>query len=430
MSYTRSPLGSSIQAMLETFTALTNQKRQRRQQEFENDRLTRQEQRQAMLDARGDEAHQLNLQNARLQQGALERDAADEPRRRALDQVKSIKELLGDEGAFNSPDFIEQSAKAGINVPTQQVALPSREFGAGPKGLVAGPLSTPTEIADRAGVAPDTGAVLPGDVRAKATARAAAEAKAKAVTDFLKGATGGGINATGNPTVRDRAVADLAGMNPNQLYGPPRKSPEEIAEETRARREAELPFQQALLTMGANLRASSQPQQLNPNQVANQTRLLRQELQRATTGVREVRHQASLMDAGMAEARKGNLNAGSQAVLVTFQKILDPTSVVRESEYARSPQGLSIIQRMEGFLPRLMQGGPGVPLPELEKFAQLARIFATNAEKAAERASLPILMQADDLGIDRSRIIFQDDPKDNSTNPPPSNIRGARPGGR
>ena len=42
-----------------------------------------------------------------------------------------------------------------------------------------------------------------------------------------------------------------------------------------------------------------------------------------------------------------NPNAASQAVLVTFQKILDPTSVVRESEYARTFDGQAILDRMQ-----------------------------------------------------------------------------------
>ena len=64
--------------------------------------------------------------------------------------------------------------------------------------------------------------------------------------------------------------------------------------------------------------------------------------------------------------------AGSQAVLVTFQKILDPTSVVRESEYARSSSGLSVIERIKGATEKLGKGGAGVSVQELETFARLA----------------------------------------------------------
>jgi hypothetical protein len=87
--------------------------------------------------------------------------------------------------------------------------------------------------------------------------------------------------------------------------------------------------------------------------------------------MRELERQVTLMDAGMEAARKGDLAAGSQAVLVVFQKILDPTSVVRESEYARSAQGQSLMAQIEGKIEQLSKGGAGVPLSELEKYAAL-----------------------------------------------------------
>lgn len=49
--------------------------------------------------------------------------------------------------------------------------------------------------------------------------------------------------------------------------------------------------------------------------------------------------------------------ASDQALGVLFQKMLDPTSVVRESEYARTPQGAALLNQMTAFLPRLQKGG-------------------------------------------------------------------------
>lgn len=68
-----------------------------------------------------------------------------------------------------------------------------------------------------------------------------------------------------------------------------------------------------------------------------------------------------------------SLNAASQGVLVKFQKMLDPTSVVRESEYARSGAGQSLWQRIEGTYQKLQQGGAGVTMKELESFYQLSQ---------------------------------------------------------
>lgn len=96
---------------------------------------------------------------------------------------------------------------------------------------------------------------------------------------------------------------------------------------------------------------------------------------KAISPARELLRQSKLMHAGLEAARRGDMAAGSQAVLVTFQKILDPTSVVRESEYARSAAGQAVLSRIQGFAERLAQGGAGVPLEELERFAALADQF-------------------------------------------------------
>lgn len=111
---------------------------------------------------------------------------------------------------------------------------------------------------------------------------------------------------------------------------------------------------------------------LTPTAESNIVNRLSNQYTKASSSVAEITRQSKLMDAGLEAARKGDMAAGSQAVLVTFQKILDPTSVVRESEYARSAEGQSLLARAEGAFDRLTQGGAGVPLSELEKFKSLA----------------------------------------------------------
>ena len=60
--------------------------------------------------------------------------------------------------------------------------------------------------------------------------------------------------------------------------------------------------------------------------------------------------------------------AGSQAILISFNKFLDPTSVVRESEYACSATGQSALETLRGFVDKLSRGGAGVTLSELESY--------------------------------------------------------------
>lgn len=91
---------------------------------------------------------------------------------------------------------------------------------------------------------------------------------------------------------------------------------------------------------------------------------------------RELERQVRIMDAGMDAVRRGDLSQGAQQVLVTFQKILDPPSVVRDSEFWRSANGQSMLNRVRGAMERLSKGGVGVTADELQKFAELARATA------------------------------------------------------
>ena len=163
--------------------------------------------------------------------------------------------------------------------------------------------------------------------------------------------------------------------------------------------------------------AGSSPQEPEPAaptlEIGDQMRMenrLTDKWQEATKSLRDMRFQQTRMHAGLEAARAGDLNAGSQAVLVTFQKVLDPESVVRESEYARSPAGQGLMDRIRGIMPRLQQGGPGVTLAELETFVQLAdemvaRGADTNARLQSERERIE--RRADRYGIPHE-VIFED----------------------
>jgi hypothetical protein len=79
-----------------------------------------------------------------------------------------------------------------------------------------------------------------------------------------------------------------------------------------------------------------------------------------------------------AERVSGTLDEGhelmagaAQGVLVTFQKILDPTSVVRESEYERSASDLSFMGGLQAWYQQLVDGGT-VPLNVLKNFQSIA----------------------------------------------------------
>lgn len=146
---------------------------------------------------------------------------------------------------------------------------------------------------------------------------------------------------------------------------------------------------------------------LTPTMEANVINRMVTQWTKASEQTRELDRQVGLMRTGLEAARRGDMAQGAQAVLVTFQKILDPTSVVRESEYMRSAAGLDLLTRIEGSLERLAKGGAGVPLSDLEKFAKLAEEAAAVQKKALPAIKERIGRQADRFKIPRD-LVFED----------------------
>lgn len=186
-------------------------------------------------------------------------------------------------------------------------------------------------------------------------------------------------------------------------------SPEEIAAKRQADDDRDVAkagrIADAQASAHARYRQPARPEAMTPGQKFNATRALRNDFTRETAAAREVQTQYQLMSSALDAARRGDLAAGSQGVLVTFQKILDPTSVVRESEYARSASGQALLSRIEGAAQQLARGGAGVPVAELERFVRLAETFAQNQAQAAAETKAQIEAIANDFGIDPARVV-------------------------
>jgi hypothetical protein len=143
---------------------------------------------------------------------------------------------------------------------------------------------------------------------------------------------------------------------------------------------------------------------LTPNAALQTTRQLRNDYVRETKTATEIERQLSLMKASLEAVNKGSAAAGSQGVLVTFQKIIDPISVVRESEYARSASGLSLLSRLEGQWMKISQGGAGVTPADLKTFVDLAETFAVNQRKFTAETKQQIDSIADEFGLKKELI--------------------------
>jgi hypothetical protein len=134
------------------------------------------------------------------------------------------------------------------------------------------------------------------------------------------------------------------------------------------------------------------------------TQNLQDDWRKANAPTREMQRQYTLMEVGMRRFLEGDKIGGSNAVLMTFQKVLDPPSVVREAEYERIPGGLGLLQRMEGAYERLKSGGAGVPADEMQEIVSTAKEFLNVLSSFQEAEKLRLEETARRNGIDPALI--------------------------
>lgn len=69
---------------------------------------------------------------------------------------------------------------------------------------------------------------------------------------------------------------------------------------------------------------------------------------------------SALQEAMNATQRGGSPAAADQALIISFNKMLDPTSVVREGEFARSTQGQAYLDQIQAKIDSAIRGGAGL----------------------------------------------------------------------
>ncbi len=216
------------------------------------------------------------------------------------------------------------------------------------------------------------------------------------------------LRSAGNESQRRQVGAEAlgAGLNvPNALLEPTQAETERVRATEIERQNNEWNRREGVQENNIRTRPQRAPRsELTPGQAFSATRQLRNDFVRETAAARTVTQQLGLMKSSLAAAEKGDMAAGSQGVLVTFQKILDPNSVVRESEYARSASGQALLSRIEGAVAKLAQGGAGIPLSELKAFVSLGEQFVANQSKAANEAKSQVDAIASEYGLNPDHI--------------------------
>jgi hypothetical protein len=113
--------------------------------------------------------------------------------------------------------------------------------------------------------------------------------------------------------------------------------------------------------------------------------------------------------------------ASDQALGVLFQKMLDPESVVRESEFARTPEGAALMNQLLAVIPQLKLGGLKLLDEDRQALVAMARKLLQGAKITANRAFDEFETRADEIGLNK-KIVFGGAKKFDISEPRPSRV--------
>lgn len=92
------------------------------------------------------------------------------------------------------------------------------------------------------------------------------------------------------------------------------------------------------------------------------------------------------MQAAYGEAQKTkNFVAVDQALITLYNKLTDPTSVVRESEYARTAENIPLLNRIKGKVEKIKSGGAGLTEEERRALMDMATLMYRGYEDVRSR---------------------------------------------
>lgn len=138
---------------------------------------------------------------------------------------------------------------------------------------------------------------------------------------------------------------------------------------------------------------------LSTDQQMSQTRDLQKSWLALDAPLREMRRNLQIMNTAIG-GFDGDPVGTSEAVRVAFEKILDPTSVVREGEYARQGEGLSLLDRLDGLIQKYASGGGAIPKDILQQLVTTANTFANGLNSWNDAEGQRLEATASAYGID------------------------------
>lgn len=96
--------------------------------------------------------------------------------------------------------------------------------------------------------------------------------------------------------------------------------------------------------------------------------------------------------------------ASDQALGVMFQKMLDPDSVVRESEYARTPEGAAIMSRLKNWIPKLLKGGLAIGDKDRQAIVDMAQKLLDESKRTFNQAYDEFATTAEEFDFNKKAL--------------------------
>lgn len=139
---------------------------------------------------------------------------------------------------------------------------------------------------------------------------------------------------------------------------------------------------------------------LTPYQQFSATQSIAKDTQARTEQAREMARQAQLIDQSYNNiVAGGDRSLNTQAIITSFNKILDPSSVVRESEYDRTAAGQSLLAQLEGKVQNIASGGAGVTEATLKEASEIAKKYLEGSKKSIEAQNQRAIQMATQFGL-------------------------------
>lgn len=167
--------------------------------------------------------------------------------------------------------------------------------------------------------------------------------------------------------------------------------------------------EQALSYAGGSLQTGG----LNQSDLFNAELKLSDNFQKYASEANTAIRQSQVARVAFEDALK-NLSSGqpigaqSQALITAFNKLIDPTSVVRESEYARTPEGASLLNRIDGKAQQFKNGGVGLNEAELTNIYNAVDSLLKGYQEQQLGYAQLVANQANSIGANLQNILPPD----------------------